>query len=274
MNCTKFLDKCYTSLNSNQFTKFDQDPTCYMKAKVQRTLRKVKSVVPQNVHSKLYPSGACPSKFCGTAKMHKLLTNNVDHLPHRPTISNVVTATYQAAKYLVKLLLPLGTLEYTISNTKIFVKQIRKMKAPLGYKMVSFDVTSSFTNILLDKTIEITLKRVYKKKEITNTTPKRKMKELLYLCTKNVHFSFNNEISIQNHGVAMGSPLGPVVANIFMVELKRTIMPSPSDKIKLRKRYDDGTITFVKTDEIKNVLSYLNSYYDNIQFTMEIEQNN
>ena len=72
----------------------------------------------------------------------------------------------------------------------------------------------------------------------------------------------------------MGSPLGPVVANIFMVELKRTIMPSPSDKIKLRKRYDDGTITFVKTEKIKNVLSYLNSYYDNIQFTMEIEQNN
>ena len=72
----------------------------------------------------------------------------------------------------------------------------------------------------------------------------------------------------------MGSPLGPVLANIFMVELERTIISSLSDKIKLWKHYVDYTITFVKTDEIKNVLPSLNSYYSNIQFTMEIEQNN
>ena len=96
------------------------------------------------------------------------------------------------------------------------------------------------------------------------------MKELLYLCTKNVHFSFSNEIYMQNDGVAMGFPLGPVLANIFMVELERTIIPSFSDKIKLWKRYVDDTSTFVKTDEIKDILSSLNSCYSNIFFTMEI----
>ena len=87
---------------------------------------------------------------------------------------------------------------------------------------------------------------------------------------KNVHFSFSNEIYMQNDGVAMGFPLGPVLANIFMVELERTIIPSFSDKIKLWKRYVDDTSTFVKTDEIKDVLSSLNSRYSNILFTMEI----
>ena len=96
------------------------------------------------------------------------------------------------------------------------------------------------------------------------------MKELLYLSTKNVHFSFSNEIYVQNDGVAMGFPLGPVLANIFMVELERTIIPSFSDKIKLWKHYVDGTSTFVKTDEIKDILSSLNSCYSNIFFTMEI----
>ena len=56
-----------------------------------------------------------------------------------------------------------------------------------------------------------------------------------------------------------------------MVELERTIIPSFRDKIKLWKCYLDGTTAFVKTDEINNVLSSLNSYYSNIQFTMEIK---
>ena len=74
--------------------------------------------------------------------------------------------------------------------------------------------------------------------------------------------------------MAMDSPLRPVSANIFMVELERTIIPSLSDKIKLWKSYVDDTISFVKTDEIKNFLPSFNSCVSNIQFTMEIEKNN
>ena len=128
-------------------------------------------MMPENVYSKLYPSGSCPGKFYGIAKMHKLLANNVDDLPLRPVISNIGTVTYQTAKYLAKLLLPLGTSECTISNTKTFVKRIRKMKVPVRFNMVPFDVTSLFTNVPLDKTIEIILKRNYKEKEIITTIP-------------------------------------------------------------------------------------------------------
>ena len=79
---------------------------------------------------------------------------------------------------------------------------------------------------------------------------------------------------MHNDGVAMGCPLGLDLINIFMVELEGTIIPSLSNKIKLWKRYVDDTIAFVKTDEIKNVLSSFNSYYSKIKFTIEIEQNN
>ena len=47
--------------------------------------------------------------------------------------------------------------------------------------MVSFDVTLLFTNVQLNKTIEIILKKVYEKKEILTTIPKPVMTELLYL---------------------------------------------------------------------------------------------
>ena len=81
--------------------------------------------------------------------------------------------------------------------------------------MASFKGESLFTNVPLEETIEIILKRIYINKEITTDIPKQEMKELLILCTKNVHFTFNNDTYIQVDGVAVGSPLGPVLANIY-----------------------------------------------------------
>ena len=56
---------------------------------------------------------------------------------------------------------------------------------------------------------------------VTMKLSKKEMKELLLLCTKNTHFTFNNEIYQQCDGVAMGPPLGPVITGIFMVELEK-----------------------------------------------------
>ena len=74
-------------------------------------------------------------------------------------------------------------------------------------------------NVPLDETIEIILNRIYQKKnkinEISTDITKSEMKELLNLCTKSVHFTFDGNIYVQNDGVAMGSPLGPVLVNIW-----------------------------------------------------------
>ena len=56
----------------------------------------------------------------------KLSSSSVHDLPIRPIVSSMRTATCQTLKYLAKLLSPLVTSEYTISNTKTFVKQIRR----------------------------------------------------------------------------------------------------------------------------------------------------
>ena len=193
-------------------------------------------------------------------------------MPLRPIISNTGTATYETVKYLTNLLAPLGKSIYTITNTKEFVKYIQKQKVPDGYKMVSFDVVSLFANVPLEQTIEIIFKRIYINKEITTNIPKQEMKELLFLCTKNVHFTFNNQIYIQLDGVLMGSPLGPVLANIFMLELETSIIPNLNDKIKLWKRFVDDTYCFAKSEHTNNILLALNSFHQIIKFTVEIEK--
>ena len=40
-----------------------------------------------------------------------------------------------------------------------------------------------------------------------------------------IHFTLNNEIYVQNNGDAMGSPLGAILANVFMVEIENTLVP-------------------------------------------------
>ena len=47
-----------------------------------------------------------------------------------------------------------------------------------------------------------------------------------------MHFSYNGDIYTLVDGVAVYSPLGPVLGSIFMVELERTISPT------LKKAYE------------------------------------
>ena len=97
------------------------------------------------------------------------------------------------------------------------------------------------------------------------------MRDLLLLCTKNVHFSYNGDIYTQADGVEMGLPLGPVLAGMFMVELERTILLTLSEHMSLWKRYVDDTISYIKEVSIDHVLSKLIGCHDNIEFTYEIE---
>ena len=73
--------------------------------------------------------------------------------------------------------------------------------------------------------IRLILSKVYWEKKIKTLIPKDILAELLYLCTKEVQSMFNDETFIQNDGVAIGFPLGPLLANIFMASLEEEVIP-------------------------------------------------
>ena len=226
MDRGKYFDKCLAILNTEQFVQLQKDPTSSLEREVQCTLRKIQQKLPTDVYAKLYPTGSSPGKFYGTAKVHKLAINDtVEELPLRPIVSNLNTATYHLARYLAKILSPLSRSQYTVESSNKFVNVIKQQVIPSSYKLVSFDVKSLFTNVPLDRTIDIILKRIYDKHEITTNIGRKEMKDLITLCTKNVLFTFNNEIYQQRDCVAMGSPLGQVLAGIIVVELENCIVP-------------------------------------------------
>ena len=72
--------------------------------------------------------------------------------------------------------------------------------------------------------------------------------------------------------VAMGSPLGPVLTNIFMVDFENTLVPTLIDYMKFWEVYVDDTICSVKMGSVEYIVSILNSFYANIQFIYKIEK--
>ena len=81
---------------------------------------------------------------------------------------------------------------------------------------VNKDHCVCLTSTPLEHTIDIIIKKIYEKHEITTVFTKNEIKKLLTICTKSVNFSFNNDIYIEIDSVAMGSTLGPIIANIFL----------------------------------------------------------
>ena len=78
---------------------------------------------------------------------------------------------------------------------------------------------------------------------------------------KNVHFTFNRDIYIQLNGVAMGLPLGLLLANIFMCSLEKPIVPTLKDCLLHWKQYVDDTHAHIKPDKIDYVMKKLNTYH-------------
>ena len=119
---------------------------------------------------------------------------NISDLPLRPVISNCGTATYEISKHLASVLSPLTKNEYTVNDTRDFINRLKRVSANDGDKVVSFDVASLFTNVPLDYTIDVILRKIYTEKLISTKIKRAQFKELLELCTKHLHFSFNGEM--------------------------------------------------------------------------------
>ena len=71
--------------------------------------------------------------------------------------------------------------------------------------IVFYDVTSLFTNIPLQKTIDIATNLIFNRNPNLNIT-RKELKKLFLFATSQSHFIFNSRFYNQIDGIAMGSP--------------------------------------------------------------------
>ena len=241
--------------------------------RINRVLLKMKEnkIIAEDIYTSLRCTGSSFGILYGLPKVHKGAA-----LPLRPILAAYNLPNFKLAKFMVPILSPLTTNSYTIQNSYNFSKEIVQSLDSHNY-MVSYDIESLFTNIPLEETIDIILKKLF---PTSNTFfhgfNRKNFKELLELAIYDSHFLFNDKLYKQIDGCAMGSPLGPILANIFMCSLESEFLESCPDSFKpsFYKRYvDDTFVTFQNEQQADNFLKFINSRHPNIKFTMEVENN-
>ena len=108
-----------------------------------------------------------------------------------------------------------------------FANEIRSLEVANGDILVSYDVYSLFTNVPLDETIQLLANRAFTNNWFNTTydlnLTKMDLVDLLSVATKGQLFQFNGALYEQTDGVAMGSPLGPLLANVLMSHIEENL---------------------------------------------------
>ena len=185
-------------------------------------------ILPDEIANSLSPKSSRLAHLYGLPKTHKAT------LSMRPILSATGTYNYNLAKWLEQKLKPLSLNEYTITDAFTFADEIRTHTMNEDDILVSYDVTALLTNVPLDETIKILVNKAFTSDWFNKTyglnLQQDQLTRLLEIATTK-----------QTDGVAMGSPLGPLMANVFMCHLEEKLtreglMP------QLYKRYVDDTL--------------------------------
>ena len=205
-------------------------------------------------------------KFYGLPKIHK------PGIPWRPIVSSTGTATYNTAKELARILKPLvGMSTHHVQNTRDFVEQLKEVRLKQGECIISYDVAALFTSVPIQPVVNIIQQRLANDKELQQRTSMsiNHIISLLKFCLKSTSFVFQGQYYQQMEGAAMGSPLSPIVANIFMENFEKEALDTAPHPPSLWKRYVDDTFV-IQEEQYKNeFFHHINSIDNNITFTAE-----
>ena len=263
MEKEEYKKKSEDLLKQPTYRELTSDPTSRYKNKLIQLLKNIKSEggINNTIYKRLYPTGAVSPKYYGLPKIHK------GDVPLRPIISSRGSANYETAKEFAKIIKPLvGRSPHHVQNNKEFLESIKNIKLQPDECIMSYDVSVLFTSIPIEPAIRIIRKHLEDDPTLNSRTYMTvdHIICLLEFCMKNTYFSYQGRFYEQTEGPAMGSPISPLIANLYMEDFEiQAIRTSPIPPT-LWKRYVDDTFTIIKKNNRDNFLEHLNSIHPNI----------
>ena len=129
----------------------------------------------------------------------------------------------------------------------------------------------------MEETINICVDQLFLNNDKVNDLSKTEIHRLHSLVTAESYFIFDGEYYKQLDGVAMGSPLGPTLANAFLCYHEKKWLdncPIAYKPLYYRRYVDDIFVLFSSPEHLQLFKDYLNQCHKNMSFTSESEVNN
>ena len=166
-----------------------------------------------------------------------------------------------------------GNNAHALKNSGHLVSSMKDCELDEDDILLSCDVTQLFTKVPVDKSLDLILHKLDTDPtlmERTHMTPVQ-VRDLLAICLKTTYFVFQGVIYTQVEGAAMGSPVSPIVANLYMEWFEEHAILTFQYEITIWKRYVDDTIVAICDALVDDFMTHLNSIEPAIQFTHELE---
>ena len=221
---------------------------------------KTEGGIDESTHKRLYPTEAGSPKFYGLPKVHK------EGTPLRPIVSSIGAVTYSTSKELSRILKPLvGKSPHHIHNNQDFMEHLKGIQLGPDEVMVSYDVRALFTSVPMQPALEV-IEKLLKEDtglQIKTSMPTKHIMDLLEFSLRSTYFTYRGKFYEQVEGAAMGFPISPVVANLYMESFEVRALQSSPYPPSVWKRFVDDTFVIMKKAHKEKLLTHLNSVYSN-----------
>ena len=132
-----------------------------------------------------------------------------------------------------------------------------------------------FTNVPVDETIEILVQKAFHEEWFNNkynlALKESDLRALLNIAVKNQLFQLDGKLSEQIDGVAVGLPLGPLMANTFMCSVEEKLVSNMVMPSFYHRFVDDAITSQRNLATAEDFLDTLNNCHESSNFTMECE---
>ena len=226
-------------------------------------LKKLKQdgCIDEELFLNLKPIGSQPPRLYGLAKVHKNST------PVRPVLSMPGSAYHLIANQVAEWLSTVPECQIN-SSTKEISEKVSSIQLAENEELVSFDVTSLYTNVPVMESIEICADLLFRDSSKAPPIDKDTFVQLAKIASCNVVMSTHDGYYTQTDGLAMGSPPAPHLANGWLSKYDQSIKGSA----KLFTRYMDDILRDIRRDDIDQKLTEINNLHPNLSFTIEREK--
>jgi hypothetical protein len=267
----EYITKCEEFIRNNNITELKKDPTATFQKDIKSAIKSCPTLFSPYDSPKLVQMNPSAPRFFGLPKVHK------PGIPIRPVVSNVSAPNHLLARRLNQVYRQNSKFspKYGVINSADLAVRLSRLVFPPKCTLVSFDVTNLFPSVPPEKAILLAEEILLRKRVPAPIV--LDLQSALKTCVSQNYFKFNEKLFLQTEGLAMGSPLSPLLADIYMDNFEKELFASVSPLLKnvcAWFRYVDD-ILCVWTGSVRqldNFFHFINSLDKCIQFTMEKEK--